>query len=181
MKELILLGGLAAIAAFGYYIMSRLDGFLNAVQKETERQEEPAYLSVAISSLDAVPEVLRVLKDISGRYPDVRCRVSIGQEEEVVRALHTGSADVAVLPAEAASGIQAQWECISIDSQPLFLDHGLVEMKPMQKAPQLQKILWKNKNDYFLISEFLHQLCGQSLQSMAIMHLFEKITAVDPD
>ena len=32
MKELILLGGLAAMAAFGYYIMSRLDGFLHAVQ-----------------------------------------------------------------------------------------------------------------------------------------------------
>lgn len=166
MKELILLGGLAAIAAFGYYIMSRLDDFLNAVQKETERQEEPAYLSVAISSLDAVPEVLRVLKDISGRYPDVRCRVSIGQEEEVVQALHTGSADVAVLPAEAVSDIQAQWECISLDPQSLFLDHGMVEMQSIQKAPQLQKILWKNDHACFWVSEFLHRLCGQSLQSM---------------
>lgn len=166
MKELILLGGLAAIAAFGYYIMSRLDGFLNAVHKETERQEEPAYLSVALSSLDAVPEVLHILEEISRRYPEVRCSLSIGQAEEVVQALNTGSADVAVLPVEAASGIQAQWECISIDSQPLFLDHGMVEMKPIQKAPHLQKILWKNKNAQFWVSEFLSQLCGQSRQSV---------------
>ena len=166
MKALILLGGLAAMAAFGYYIMSRLDGFLNAVEKETERQEEPAYLSVALSSLDAVPEVLHILEEISRRYPEVRCSISIGQAEEVVRALDAGSADVAVLPAEAASSIQAQWECISLNPQSLFLDHGMVEMKPMQKAPQLQKILWKNDHAQLWVSEFLSQLCGQSRQSM---------------
>ena len=149
MKELILLGGLAAMAAFGYYIMSRLDGFLHAVQKETERQEEPPYLSIATSSLDAVPEVLHILEEISRRYPEVRCSVSIGQEEEVVQALDAGRADVAVLPAGAASGIQARWECISLDPRPLFLDHGTVEMKSIQKAPQLQKILWKNAWDFF--------------------------------
>lgn len=166
MKELILLGGFAAIAVFGYYIMSRLDGFLNAVQKETERQEETPYLSIATSSLDAVPEVLHILEEISLRYPEVRCSISIGQAEEVVRALDAGSADVAVLPAEAASGIQAQWECISLNPQSLFLDHGMVEMEPMQKAPQLQKILWKNDHAQLWVSEFLSQLCGQSRQSM---------------
>lgn len=166
MKELILLGGFAAIAVFGYYIMSRLDGFLNAVQKETERQEKTPYLSIATSSLDAVPEVLHILEEISLRYPEVRCSISIGQAEEVVRALDAGSADVAVLPAEAASSIQAQWECISLNPQSLFLDHGMVEMKPMQKAPQLQKILWKNDHAQLWVSEFLSQLCGQSRQSM---------------
>lgn len=138
MKALLLLGGLAAIAAFGYYIMSRLDGFLNAVEKETERQEEPAYLSVALSSLDAVPEALHILEEISRRYPEVRCSLSIGQEEEVVQALNTGRADVEVLPAGAAGDIQMRWECISLKPQPLFLDHGMVEMKPIQKAPQPQ-------------------------------------------
>lgn len=166
MKEFILLGGFAAIAIFGYYIMSRLDDFLNAAQKENERQEETPYLSIATSSLDAVPEVLHILEEISRRYPEVRCSVSVGQEEEVVQALDAGRADVAVLPAEAASGIQAQWECISLDPQSLFLDHGMVEMKPIQKAPQLQKILWKNDHAQLWVSEFLSQLCGQSRQSM---------------
>ena len=166
MKELILLGGFAAIAIFGYYIMSRLDDFLNAVQKEAKRQEETPYLSIATSSLDAVPEVLHILEEISLRYPEVRCSIAIGQAEEVVRALDAGSADVAVLPAEAASSIQAQWECISLNPQSLFLDHGMVEMKPMQKAPQLQKILWKNDHAQLWVSEFLSQLCGQSRRSM---------------
>ena len=161
MKELILLGGFAAIAIFGYYIMSRLDDFLNAVQKEAERQEETPYLSIATSSLDAVPEVLHILEEISLRYPEVRCSIAIGQAEEVVQALDAGSADVAVLPAEAASSIQAQWECISLNPQSLFLDHGMVEMKPIQKAPQLQKILWKNDHAHFWVSEFLYRLCGQ--------------------
>ena len=120
MKELILLSGFAAMAAFGYYIMSRLDAFLHAAQKENERQDETSYLSIAISSLDAVPEVLRILEAISGRYPDVRCRVSVGQEEEVVQALNIGSADVAVLPAEAVSDMQAQWECVSLNPQHYF-------------------------------------------------------------
>ena len=166
MKELILLGGFAAIAIFGYYIMSRLDAFLNAVQKEAEQQEETPYLSIATSSLEAVPEVLHILEEISLRYPEVRCSIAIGQVEEVVRALDAGSADVAVLPAEAASSIQAQWECISLNPQSLFLDHGMVEMKPMQKAPRLQKILWKNDHVQFWVSEFLSQLCGQSQRSM---------------
>lgn len=163
MKELILLGGLAAVAVFGYCIMSRLDNFLNAVQKENERQDETSYLSIATASLDAVPEVLRILEEISGRYPDVRCRISIGQAAEVVQALHAGSADVAVLPAEALSDVQAQWECISLNPQSLFLNNGMVEMQSMQKAPKLQKILWKNSNAHFLVSEFLCRLCGQSL------------------
>lgn len=165
MKELILLGTFAAIAVFGYYIMSRLDDFLNAVQREHERQDETPHLSIATSNLDTVPEVLRILKDISGRYPEVQCSVSIGQEEEVVQAFHTGSADIAVLPAEAASDLQAQWECISLSPQSLFLDDEMVEMKSIQKAPQLQKILWKNSTQLG-VSEFLSQLCGQSRQSM---------------
>lgn len=161
MKELILLGGFAAIAIFGYYIMSRLDDFLSAVQKENEQQDETLYLSIATSSLDAVPEILRILKDMSGRYPNVQCRVSIGQEEKVVQAFQAGSADVAVLPAEAVSDIQAQWECISLKPQPLILDHGMVEMKSIQSEPHLQKIIWENNHDHFLVSEFLHQFCGQ--------------------
>lgn len=166
MKELILLGGFAAIAVFGYYIMSRLDDFLNAVQKGNERQDEMSYLSIATSSLDAVPEILCILKDISGRYPEIRCSVLIGQEEEVVQALDAGRADVAILPAEAVSNMQAQWGCICLNPQSLFLDDGMVEMQSIQKAPQLQKILWKNKNAHLGVSEFLYQLCGQSLQSM---------------
>ena len=73
---------------------------------------------------------------------------------------------MAVLPGEAVSDMQAQWECISLNPQSLFLDDGMVEMKSIQKAPQLQKILWKNNHAHFLVSEFLYQLCGQSLQSM---------------
>lgn len=166
METFVLLGGFAAIAVFGYSVMSRLDDFLNAVQKENERQDERLHLNIATSSLDAVPKVLHVLKSISGHYPDVRFSVSVGKEEDVMQALDTGSADVAVLPAEAVGDMQAQWECISLNPQPVFLDNGMVEMKSIQKEPQPQKILWKHDNADFLISEFLQKLCGQSLRSM---------------
>lgn len=161
MKAFILLGGFAAMAVFGYFIMSGLDNFLNAVQKESAGQDERLRLRIATASLDAMPAVSRILKELRERYPSARCSISFGQESEVIRAVDTGVADVAILPAEAADNIQAQWMCISLDRQPFSLDDGTVEIRSIQERPQLQKILWKNADPHFLLSEFIQQLCGQ--------------------
>ena len=36
MEDFVLLGGFAAIAIFGYYIMAKLDNFLDKVRQENE-------------------------------------------------------------------------------------------------------------------------------------------------
>ena len=161
MEAFILLGGFAAMVVFGYCIMSRLDNFLKAVQQENERRDEASCLHIATSSLDAVPEILRILKDMSGRYPDARCSISFGQESEVIQAVDTGAADAAILPADAASGIQAQWKCFALNRQPFSIGGGTVEIRSLQGSPRFQKILWKNTDPHALVSEFIQQLCGQ--------------------
>lgn len=161
MEAFILLGGFAVMAVFGYYIMSRLDNFLDTVQKENERQDERLCLCIATASPDAIPTVSNILKEIRNRYPDVQCRISFGEESAVLRAVEAGTADVAILSAEASDSIQAQWKCISLDQRPFFVDNGTVEIRSIEERPRLQKILWKSADPHFLVLEFIQQLCGQ--------------------
>lgn len=159
MEGAVLLGSFAAIAVFGYYLISRLDRFLE--EFAAEKQGEAARLNVAVSSLNALPSVSNALKDITARHPDARCSLSLGREQDVIASFDAGEADVAIVSAEAESGIPARWKCVALPPQAALVGRGAVEIRTMEKAPGPQKVLWKSGDPHSLALEFICQLCGQ--------------------
>ena len=163
MEDLVLLGSFAAIVAFGYYIVSKLDLFMGKTLGEDEMRKERPCFHVVTSSLDAVPSVSTALRDISDRHPDVQCSVSVGQEQEVIESFDAGNADVAIVSADAKSRALAQWKCVALSPKPFLVDDGMVAVKFYDNTPQYQKVLWKKDNPRALTLEFVQQLCRQRL------------------
>lgn len=163
MEDFVLLGSFAAIAIFGYYIMAKLDNFLDSVRQENEEQEQTACFHIATSCFNAIPAVSNILKDINDRYPDVHCNLSVGHEQEVIKSFDSGDVDVAIISAdsEAENETMAQWKCITLNPQSVSIDNGIVEVETVEKNPQHQKVLWKSSDNQPLVLNFIHHLCGR--------------------
>lgn len=162
MEDFVLLGGFAAIAIVGYYMMARLDRFLEKVQQENKEQERTTCLNIATSCVNAIPAVSNILKDINHLYPNVHCNLSVGHEQEVIKSFDSGDADVAIISADsnAESERLAESKCITLNPQSFSIDNGIVEVKTVEKNLQHQKVLWKSGDNQSLVLYFIHQLCG---------------------
>ena len=162
MKELVLLGSFAVIAIYGYCAMSKLDLFLEELR--AQKREDPGRrvrLNIATSSLNAVPSVWKILKDIRRRHPGAQCSLSVGLEREVLKSLDSGESDVAIVSPDSESGPLAQWKRVSMAPQSCSAEDGSVSVESLDKQPQGQKVLWKRDSAQSLALEFVHRLCCQ--------------------
>ena len=159
MEELVLLGGFAAFGVFGFFVMSKLDRFLEKLRGQNGMQEKASCISVATSNPYVIPSVSTVFQKVGARYPDARCSVSVGREREALRFFDAGDADVAIVSADAKSGAAAQWARISLSPPPFYTVDGSVAVKPFETRALEQKVLWKNGALPALTLEFIHQLC----------------------
>ena len=147
MEDVVLLGGCAAIAIFGYYIMAKLDNFLDKIRQENEEQAQTTCLNIATSCVNVIPAVSNILKDINHLHPDVHCNLSVGHEQDVIKSFDCGDADVVIISADSdvESERLARWKCITLNPQSFSIDNGIVDVKTVEKNPQHQKVLWKGK------------------------------------
>lgn len=163
MEDVVLLGGFAAIAIFGYYIMAKLDNFLDKVRQENEKRAQTTSLNIATSCINVIPTVSNILKEINHLYPYVHCNLSVGREQEVINSFDRGDADVVIISADSdvESERLARWKCITLNPQSFSIDNGIVDVKTVEKNPQHQKVLWQGSDNQSLVRHFIHQLCGQ--------------------
>lgn len=163
MRDVALLGVFAAIAVFGYYVMGKVDHFLDGVRPESEERERAACLHIATSCFNAIPAVSDALQNMRHLHPHMHCNLSVGREQEVITSFDRGDADVAIISAtsQLKSETPAQWKCVTLPLRSFSIEHGMVEVKAVEKNPQRQKVLWKSNDSRSLVLRFIHCLCGQ--------------------
>lgn len=163
MQDVALLGVLAAIAVFGYYVMGKVDHFLDGIRPESEEREQATGLHIATSCLNAIPAVSDALQDIRHLHPHVHCNLSVGREQEVIMSFDRGDADVAIISANSQLKIETPAQCknVTLTHRSFSIDHGIVEVKAVEKNPQHQNVLWKSSDSRSLVLRFIHYLCGQ--------------------
>ena len=163
MQDVALLGVFAAIAVFGYYVMGKVDHFLDGVRPESEKWEQATGLYIATSCFNVIPAVSDALQDMRHLHPHVHCNLSVGREQEVITSFDRGDADVAIISANSQlkSETPAQWKCTKLSPQPFSIEHGMIEVKAVGKNPQYQKVLWKSSDSRSLVLHFIDCLCGQ--------------------
>lgn len=165
-EDAVLLGIFAAVAVFGYFVMVRLDAFLDTVHNADRTLQKSAHLNIATSCPDAVTAIRNAAKDTCEWFPDMQCSILLGQEREVLRAVDTGDADVAIVSAEAESGDLSEGKPIALAPRSLFLDDGTVEIKTVEKGPRCKKILWRAAGDHAAAVQFIRQLYRQQHKSV---------------
>ena len=163
LEDFVSLGGFAAIAIFGYCIMAKLDHFLDKVRQENEERARTTCFNIATSCVNVIPAVSNILKDINHLYPNAHCNLFVGREQEVIKSFDRGDADVAIISVDSdvESERPAQWDYITLNLQPFSLDNETVAVETIEKAPQQQKVLWRNSDNQSLVLNFIDRLCGQ--------------------
>lgn len=161
MEPLVLLGGFFAFVVFGFFLMGRLDRFLDGVRAGMAGCEHARPLQIAVSNPYAVAPVAEAVEAFQARYPGVECRVSLGPEREIMHSLDSGAADVAVVSPEAADCGRARCACFTFRPQPLSVDGAGVTLPPLHAQEQRQKVLWKDTRAPAPAQNFVRQLCGQ--------------------
>lgn len=162
MEDIVLLGGFIAIAIFGYYIMGKLDDFLEDVRKQNESHAQAFQLNIAASTINVIPSVTNALNDIRDQYPEAKCSLVVGEEQEVIRSFDCGKVDVAIVSDEAEDSIAEQSESIDLKLQAFSVDGIVVEVRNNQMPQKKQKVLWKSGGGHSLVSEFIKRLNKQS-------------------
>lgn len=160
MEALVLMGGFAAIGVLGYFLMSKLDNWLAALQKNEESLDQIPPIKIATSQPDSIPGITAALKELSLQYPDFRCTLLLGQEQEIANALACGSVDMAILSDHTAMS-SMRCQDISMDPQPVSILDGMVEMRPLNRSAAHQRLLWKTNESRPDTLELICQLCGQ--------------------
>ena len=111
MEYMILLGGLLVFALVGFWMMGRVDRFLNAARAEQEGRQHAECLKIAASDPCVMQPVFKTVSALKEQHPDLWCELSFGREAEVLGCLSTGNVDVAILPGETGGGLKAETFC----------------------------------------------------------------------
>ena len=86
MEYMILLGGLLVFALVGFWMMGRVDRFLNAARAEQEGRQHAECLKIAASDPCVMQPVFKTVSALKEQHPDLWCELSFGREAEVLGA-----------------------------------------------------------------------------------------------
>ena len=99
MQDVLLLAAVAAIFAFGWFLMGKLDRFLEANCPARTPQFPSGENTLRLGFCDsaAAGSIADVLEQYSRLYPDISVRIFCGSEEELLEGFSTGRFDVVFL------------------------------------------------------------------------------------
>lgn len=100
MQEVLLFAAVAAMFSFGWFLMGKLDGFLEAKGQGQKLQRSPGgnTLWLGVCNPMIAESMTDVLEQYSQLYPDISVRVFCGPEEELLKGFSTEKFDVVFLP-----------------------------------------------------------------------------------
>ena len=161
MEYMILLGGLLVFALVGFWMMGRVDRFLNAARAEQEGRQHAECLKIAASDPCVMQPVFKTVSALKEQHPDLWCELSFGREAEVLGCLSTGNVDVAILPGETGGG--AAFESRDFLFSPVSFRAGedCTTLSSIDTSVRRQRILLKQNTSASLAAEFVQRICEQ--------------------
>lgn len=155
--EIVLLAGFLSVAVFLYYLMSRLDNDLGRIRSSTEKTER-CHLMIAVSSLYAIQFVLDTYSDIKRDYPNLEVTIVFGQQQEILRYLACGKADLAVVSAETRTDLCLETAFVKFEPRTLRLEESGVLLQPIDQMMHKQALVWSKEAPSPLVPEFIRRV-----------------------
>lgn len=128
MKDMLLFAAVAAVFAFGWFLMGKLDRILEAYGcgKEQKLPSEGNALRLGFSNSAAADSIAGVLEQYSKLYREIPVRIFSGSEEELLNGLAAGSFDMVFLPenAEIPGCMHYNFKIVSLACTPVMRENG---------------------------------------------------------
>lgn len=165
MQDFLLLLAIAAMFAFGWFVMRKLDEFLakNRAAVDSPSAADKSSLKIGLSNPLAADCLCDAITEFSKMKPEISVCLFSGTEDELVRKLSAHSLDVIFLPADAAIP-----EEIRDNAREALLSHTSVNMRysglpiePIAKERVLYHVLWSESKDESAVSLFVECMVNE--------------------
>ena len=115
-------------------------------------------MMIAVSSLYAIQFVLDTYSDIKRDYPNLEVTIVFGQQQEILRYLACGKADLAVVSAETQTGLCLETAFVKFEPRTLRLDESGVLLQPIDHMMHKQALVWSKETPSPLVPEFIRRV-----------------------
>ena len=144
MQDVILLVSTSAIFIFGYFMVKKLDAFLENNWNEQEHAliHGENSLKIGFSNPLMADSLSDVLETYGKQHPDVFIHIFSGEDSELCRELETHKLDIIFLPENTAVSEKIQY-------------NARMSIEPIAQNHITQKALWRNSKKTPVIDSFI--------------------------
>ena len=148
MQDVILLVSISATFIFGYFLMNKLDAFLE--NNWNEQENALAYgensLRIGFSNPFMAGGLSDVLETYGKQHPDVSIHIFSGEESELCRELETHKLDIIFLPENTDISEKTHYNArmVLLRCAPVVMEYADLPIAPITKNQITQIALWRN-------------------------------------
>ena len=159
MRDVILLVSTSAICIFGYFLMDKLDAFLENNRNEQENALTYGENSLRIGFSD--PFMAGGLSDVFETYgeqhPDVSIYIFSGEESELCKELETHKLDIIFLPENTDISKKTHYnaQVVLLRCAPVVMEDADLPIEPITQNPITQIALWRDSQKSPVVDFFM--------------------------
>ena len=148
MRDVVLLVSTSAIFVFGYFLMNKLDAFLE--NNWNEQENALAYgensLRIGFSNPLMAGGLSDVFETYGKQHPDVSIYIFSGEESELCRELETHKLDIIFLPENTDISEKTHYNArmVLFHCAPVAIEYADLPIEPITQNQITQKALWRN-------------------------------------
>lgn len=159
MQDVILLVSTSAIFIFGYFLMNKLDVFLedNWNRQETALTYGENSLRIGFSNPLMAGGLADAFETYGKQHPDVSIHIFSGEESELCRELETHKLDIIFLPENTAVSEKIHYNAriVILRCTPVVMKYAGLSIEPIAQNHITQKALWRNSKKTPVIDSFI--------------------------
>lgn len=155
----------AATIAFGFFIMRKVDRFLEGSHPPQKMAPAHGSLRLGLSNPMTVDSVAEILDRFGQRYPDIPVRLFHDKDETLVKALIRDKLDVVFVSehTEFPSGEGVASQTVSMEVLPIDTKYDGLPIEPISSGTLRLTVLWRRAEPAPATRSFvecLQTVCG---------------------
>lgn len=146
MKEVLLLCSVAAVFVFGFFIMKRLDKFLENNHREIDEMTNASVLRIAVENPFMIESVSDLLERFSKKNPYCQLYLITGNAEEIASGLAANELDFGFISSDDQKNHAHEYAAVFVPLKQGAISTTIgIPVMPIASEPIMTKVLWKKE------------------------------------
>lgn len=148
MKEIFLACAVVAIFVLGFFIMKKVDGFLENNRRRTDEERIANQLLLAIDNPMIMDSLTPTFEEFSKKNPDCRIHCLFGKPEEIYDKLVENRIDFGFIKHTAFENEKA-FNCLIFSSEQnsIFCENIGYPLEPLYRENVQTSVIWRKDSD----------------------------------